>query len=110
MAPPLHELLARGSILLAPGAFDAFTARLIEASGFPCVFMSGAGVSYTRLAQPDVGLVTQTEMAEAVGCLRAGTVLPLICDADNGYGNAMNTRRTVQLFEAAGASAIQLED
>lgn len=72
--------------------------------------MSGAGVSYTRLAESDVGLVNQSEMADAVATLRRGTSLPLICDADNGYGNAMNVMRTVQLFEAAGASAIQLED
>lgn len=110
MSRPLKDLLERGNILLAAGAYDAFSARLIEAAGLPCAFMSGAGVSYSRLAQADVGLVNQAEMAQAVACLRAGTTLPLICDADNGYGNAMNARRTVQLFEAAGASAIQIED
>ncbi len=110
MAPPLRDLLKRGKILVAPGAYDAFSARLIEAAGFQCAFMSGAGISYTRLAQADVGLVNQSEMVDAVSNLRAGTSLPLICDADNGYGNAMNARRTVQLFEAAGANAIQLED
>jgi 2-methylisocitrate lyase-like PEP mutase family enzyme len=110
MAPPLRDLLKRGNILVAPGAYDAFSARLVEAAGFPCAFMSGAGISYTRLAQADVGLVNQSEMVDAVSNLRAGTSLPLICDADNGYGNAMNARRTVQLFEAAGANAIQLED
>ncbi len=110
MGLPLHELLQRGQILIAAGAYDAFSARLIEAAGFECVFMSGAGISYTRLAQADVGLVNQSEMAEAVAMLRRGTQLPLLCDADNGYGNAMNAARTVQMFEAAGANAIQIED
>jgi 2-methylisocitrate lyase-like PEP mutase family enzyme len=110
MAPSLRDLLRRGQILLAPGAYDAFSAQLIERAGFECVFMSGAAVSYTRLAMPDVGLVTQSEMVDAVATLRRGSALPLICDADNGYGNAMNVMRTVQMFEAAGASAIQLED
>jgi 2-methylisocitrate lyase-like PEP mutase family enzyme len=110
MAPSLRQQLRRGQILLAPGAYDAFSARLIERAGFACVFMSGAGISYTRLAESDVGLVNQSEMADAVATLRRGTALPLICDADNGYGNAMNVMRTVQLFETAGANAIQLED
>ncbi len=110
MATPLRELLQRGKILIAAGAYDAFSARLIEAAGFECAFMSGAGISYTRLAKADVGLVNQTEMAEAVATLRQGTTLPLLCDADNGYGNAMNAVRTVQMFEAAGANAIQIED
>lgn len=110
MARTLCELLQRGKILVAAGVYDAFSARLVEAAGFECAFMSGAGISYTRLAKADVGLVTQTEMANAVAMLRQGTCLPLLCDADTGYGNAMNAVRTVQLFEAAGASAIQLED
>jgi 2-methylisocitrate lyase-like PEP mutase family enzyme len=110
MATPLRELLQRRKILVAAGAYDAFSARLIEAAGFECAFMSGAGISYTRLAKADVGLVNQSEMAAAVATLREGTSLPLLCDADNGYGNAMNAVRTVQMFEAAGANAIQLED
>ncbi len=110
MATPLRELLKRERILVAVGAYDAFSARLVQAAGFECAFMSGAGISYTRLAKADVGLVNQSEMAAAVAMLREGTSLPLLCDADNGYGNAMNTVRTVQMFEAAGADAIQLED
>lgn len=110
MAQSLRECLASGKILVVPGVYDAFSARLVEAAGFPCAFMSGAGISYTRLAQADVGLINQSEMTDAVATLRRGCELPLICDMDNGYGNAMNVMRSVRMFEAAGASAVQLED
>lgn len=106
----LRDLLTRDRILLAPGAYDALTARLIEASGFEAVYLSGAGVSYSTLAKPDVGLITQTETAERISRLAEAVSIPIIADGDTGYGNALNVRRTVQLYERAGAAAIQLED
>lgn len=106
----LRDLLTRDRILLAPGAYDALTARLIEASGFEAVYLSGAGVSYSTLAKPDVGLITQTEMVERLAQLAAAVTIPIIADGDTGYGNAINVTRTVQLYERAGAAAIQLED
>jgi len=106
----LRERLFSDDILIAPGAYDAFTARLIEISGFEAAYMSGAGVSYTTLGQPDVGLLSQTEMAERVATIAKAISIPLIADGDTGYGNAINLIRTVQLYEQAGADAIQLED
>ncbi len=106
----LRARLDRGAALIAPGAYDALTARLIETAGFDAVYLSGAGVSYSQLAQPDVGLVSVTEMAERVGSAARAISIPLIADGDNGHGNAMNLMRTVRLFEDAGAAAIQLED
>ena len=106
----LRERLARREILVAPGAYDALTARMVEAAGFEAVYLSGAGVSYSLLAQPDVGLVSQTEMADRVASVAGAVGVPVIADGDNGHGNAINLMRTVRLFEAAGASALQLED
>lgn len=106
----LRTRLQEARILMAPGAYDALTARMVELAGFEAVYLSGAGVSYTLLAQPDVGLVTQTEMADRVAMLHQAVKIPVIADGDNGHGNAMNVRRAVQLYERAGASAIQLED
>jgi 2-methylisocitrate lyase-like PEP mutase family enzyme len=106
----LRELLSGPKLLVAPGAYDALTARLVERAGFPAVYLSGAGVAYSQLAQPDLGLVSMTEMAERVATLARATSLPVIADGDNGHGDVLQVRRTVQLFEAAGAAAIQLED
>jgi 2-methylisocitrate lyase-like PEP mutase family enzyme len=106
----LRERLGRQEILLAPGVYDAFTARLVEAAGFEAAFLTGAGVSYSVVGQPDVGLVTQTEMAERVRSAASAVKIPVICDGDNGHGNAINLMRTVRLFEANGAAAVQLED
>ena len=106
----LSQRLAEPSILVAPGAYDAFTARLIETSEFEAVYFSGAGLSYTSLASPDLGLLTQAEMVDRVRSIANVIDVPLIADGDTGYGNATNVRRTVQLYEQAGASAIQLED
>ena len=106
----LRQRLAEPKILIAPGAYDAFTARLIERSHFKAVYFSGAGLSYTSLASPDLGLLTQAEMVDRVRSIANAIEVPLIADGDTGYGNATNVRRTVQLYEQAGAEAIQLED
>ncbi len=107
----LRRLLEReGRITVAPGAYDAFTARLVEVSGFEAVYMSGAGVSYTSLARPDVGLLSGSEMTARAAQLAGATGLPVIADGDTGYGNALNVIRTVQEYERAGVAAIQLED
>lgn len=110
MSRPLRQLLAADDIVVAPGAFDAFTARLVENAGFEAVYVSGAGVSYSQLCQPDVGLVSMTEMAGRVAAICRAVDIPVIADGDNGHGNAINLIRTVRAFEDAGASAIQLED
>ena len=110
MSTSLRQRLSEGKILIAPGAYDAFTARLIEISAFEAVYLSGAGVAYTALGQPDVGLLTQTEMAARVASVANALSVPLIADGDTGYGNAVNLIRTIQLYERAGAAAIQLED
>ena len=108
-AQRLRELLA-GQPFIAPGCYDAFTALLIEQAGFPCAYVSGASVAFTKLGRPDIGLTTLTEVAETVGNIRDRVALPLIVDGDNGFGNALNVQRTVRLLEKMGASAIQLED
>lgn len=105
----LRELLA-GQPFIAPGCYDAFTALLIEQAGFGCAYVSGASVAFSRLGRPDIGLTTLTEVAETVGNIRERVALPLIVDGDNGFGNALNVKRTVRLLEKMGASAIQLED
>lgn len=105
-----HLLERQGQIIVAPGAYDAFTARLVEVSGFEAVYMSGASVSYTSLARPDIGLLSATEMTARAAQLAGATTLPVIADGDTGYGNALNVIRTVQEYERAGVAAIQLED
>ncbi len=108
-AQRLRALLA-GQPFIAPGCYDAFTALLIEQAGFACAYVSGASIAFSRLGRPDIGLTTLTEVAETVGNIRDRVGLPLIVDGDNGFGNALNVQRTVQLLEKMGASAIQLED
>jgi 2-methylisocitrate lyase-like PEP mutase family enzyme len=108
-AKRLRELLA-GQAFIAPGCYDAFTALLIEQAGFPCAYVSGASIAFTRLGRPDIGLTTLGEVADTVGNIRDRVSLPLIVDGDNGFGNALNVQRTVRLLEKMGASAIQLED
>jgi len=106
----LQTRLAQREILLAPGVFDALSALLAEQAGFEAVYLSGASVAYTRLGRPDIGLVTASEVESAVANIRDRVAIPLIVDADTGFGNAINVQRTVRLFERAGAAAIQLED
>ncbi len=106
----LRKLVADTPIVVAPGIYDAFGAMMAERAGFKALYLSGASIAYTRLARPDIGLVGMTEVASVIGSIRERTELPLVVDADTGYGNALNVARTVRLFERQGASAIQLED
>lgn len=108
--PDLRTLLQPGAALLIPGAANALAARIIEAAGFPIVYLTGAGVANSYLGAPDMGLTSVTEMAAHVAAVRDAVQLPLIADGDTGFGNALNLVRTVQLYERAGANAIQLED
>ena len=106
----LRNLLADNHILMAPGAYDAWSARLIEAAGFPAVYMTGYGVSASTLGRPDIGLISFQEMLTAARNICACTTVPVIADADNGYGSTLNVVRTVREYENAGVSGIQLED
>jgi carboxyvinyl-carboxyphosphonate phosphorylmutase len=103
-------MLEAPGIIVAPGAYDGFSARLIEAAGFPAVYMTGAGTAASHLGQPDLGLTTLTEMASHAGHLAGCIALPLIADADTGYGNALNVVRTVREYERAGVAGLHLED
>jgi 2-methylisocitrate lyase-like PEP mutase family enzyme len=98
------------TLVQAPGVFDGLSALLVEQAHFPLAFFSGASFSFTRYGRPDLGLIGMSEVAETVRIIRARVALPLIVDADTGYGNALNVQRTVRELETAGASAIQLED
>ncbi|MFD7776478.1 oxaloacetate decarboxylase [Streptomyces sp. NPDC059753] len=106
----LRELLAQSSPLVAPGAYDALSALLVEQAGFDAVYMTGFGTTAGLLGRPDVGLLTGSEMADNARRIVAATGLPVIADGDTGYGNALNVHRTVQVYEQAGVAAIQLED
>jgi 2-methylisocitrate lyase-like PEP mutase family enzyme len=106
----LKDRLQTKPILLAPGVADALTAHLARRAGAEAIYLSGASIAYTRLGRPDIGLVSMSEVVETIHLVRDRVATPLIADADNGYGNALNVQRTVRLFERAGASAIQLED
>lgn len=110
-AKKLRELLTSGEIITAPGAYDAWSARLIAESGFKAVYMTGYGVSASEIGKPDIGLLTLTEMALAAkNIVNAAGDTPVMADADNGYGGVMNVMRTVEEYERAGVAAIQLED
>ena len=108
----LRERLKRKPILLAPGVYDALAALLAEQAGFEALYLSGAGIAYTRLGRPDIGLVTASEVENTLANIRERVALPIIVDADTGYGNALNVARTVRMLERAGGDqlAIQLED
>ncbi|MEN2997322.1 MAG: isocitrate lyase/PEP mutase family protein [Acetomicrobium sp.] len=110
MTSRLRKLLSKDQILVAPGAHDPLVAKIIEKEGFEAVYMTGYGTSASVLGQPDVGLLTQTEMAIRAANLVEAVNIPVIADADTGYGNAINVQRTVRLYEKAGVACIQLED
>lgn len=109
-AKSLRQRLSRSPILLAPGVYDPLTALVAADAGAEALYVSGAGIAYTRLGRPDVGLVSASEIAETIALIRDRVATPLIVDADNGYGNALNMQRTMRTFERAGANALQIED
>ena len=104
------QRLMETRIVLAPGIYDALSALIAEQSGFEALYLSGASIAYTRLGRSDVGLTTFTEVCGTLAAIRERTALPVIVDADTGFGNALNVQRTVKGFERAGANLIQLED
>ncbi|MCL4141346.1 UNVERIFIED_CONTAM: hypothetical protein GTU68_053895 [Idotea baltica] len=105
-----RELLAKDGPILLPGCYDALGARLIEQAGFDTVYMTGFGTSASLLGRPDVGLLGMSEMVDNARRIVAATDLPVIADADTGYGNQINVVRTVQAYEQAGVSGIHIED
>ena len=106
----LRQRLTAPDILIAPGVYDGLTAALATDAGFEALYLSGAAVAYTRLGRPDIGLSPASEMADTMALIADRTDLPVIMDADTGFGNALNARRTMQSYERAGASALQVED
>jgi carboxyvinyl-carboxyphosphonate phosphorylmutase len=106
----LRELLAGEEMVLAPGCYDALGARLVEDAGFPAVYMTGFGSAASHLGRPDVGLMSLTEMVDNAHHIAQAVDIPVIADADTGYGNPVNVIRTVREYEAAGVSAIHIED
>jgi carboxyvinyl-carboxyphosphonate phosphorylmutase len=106
----LRALLAEAAPLVAPGAYDALSARLVEQAGFDAVYLTGFGASASQLGRPDVGLLSASEMVDQVRRLVDAVEVPVIADADTGYGNAINVIRTVRAYEQAGVAALHLED
>jgi len=106
----LRSVLNAPGIVVAPGAFDALSAKLVERAGFPAVYMTGFGVSASRAGLPDLGLLTRSEFVDQITQMARSVGIPLIADADTGFGNALQLERTMQLYEQAGAAALQLED
>ena len=108
--PSLRRQLADGSIVVAPGVYDGLSASLAERAGFTALYLSGASIAYTRFGRPDIGLVGMSEVADTLSAIRERVELPIVADADTGFGNALNVQRTVALFERCGANGIQIED
>src|SRR3954468_24785161 len=106
----LRELLARPEPVVAPGAYDALSARLVEQAGFDAVYMTGFGASASLLGRPDLGLLSFAEMVDHARRLAQAVGVPVIADADDGYGNPLNVMRTVRGYEAAGVAALHIED
>jgi 2,3-dimethylmalate lyase len=106
----LRELLQQPGIICSLGAHDVFTALIVEQAGFETVFIGGFGTSASMLGLPDLNFLTMSEMADAVRRMAARVCIPVIADADTGYGDLHNVQRTVEAFEAAGASGLLLED
>ena len=105
-----RQLLKEPGIIMAPGAYDCITAKLIETAGFPAVYMTGAGTSVARLGYPDLALATMTEMLDNAGSIADAVDVPVIADADTGYGGVLNVRRTVRQYERSGVAALHIED
>ena len=106
----LRNRLGKKNILVVPGVYDAFGAIMAERAGFDALYLSGASIAYTKLGSPDIGLITLNELESVVGNVCERSALPIIVDADTGFGNALNVQRTIKLLERAGAAAIQIED
>ena len=106
----LHKLLDGNEIVLAPGIYDALSGLIATQTGAKAVYLSGASLAYTRFGRSDVGLVSVSEVHDTLAAVTDRIETPVIVDADNGFGNALNVQRTVRYFERAGAAAIQLED
>ena len=109
-AARLRELISRPEPVLAPGAYDALTARMVEQAGFPAVYMTGFGTAASLLGRPDVGLVTMSQMVDNARRIAQAVDVPVIADADTGYGNAINVVQTVREYERAGVAGIHIED
>ncbi len=109
-ATRLRRLLAGDEPVLAPGAYDALSARLVEQAGFPAVYMTGFGTAASHLGRPDVGLLSMSEMVDQARRIAAAVDLPVIADADTGYGNPVNVVRTVHEYERSGVAALHIED
>lgn len=109
-AKSFREMLAAPGSIQAPGAYDALTARLVERAGFPAIYMTGFGATVSRLGLPDLGFMTQTEMTGLARDMVRATSIPIIADADTGYGGVNNLHRTVEEYAQAGVAAIHLED
>jgi 2-methylisocitrate lyase-like PEP mutase family enzyme len=105
----LRELMACDGMVLAPGAYDGLTAKLIQQADFSSVYMTGGGTS-SSFGYPDYGLLTMSEMVENAGRIADAVDLPVISDADNGYGNELNVFRTIRAFEKAGVAGVHIED
>jgi len=106
----LKALIQRPEILQCPGVYDAYLARCVEQAGFEALYMTGAGVSHSRLGMPDLGLMSFAEMLDQAGRIADCVEIPLIADADTGYGNAVNVMRTIRAYERAGVAGCHIED
>jgi 2-methylisocitrate lyase-like PEP mutase family enzyme len=106
----LKSRLSGPQAVLAPGAYDALSALLVEQAGFEAVYLSGAAIAYTQQGRPDVGLVSASQVADVVARVRDRVAIPMIVDIDTGFGNAINVKQTVRQFERLGANALQIED
>jgi len=106
----LRQLLRAPGIIVAPGAYDCLTAKLIEREGFPAVYMTGAGTALTRIGKPDLGFATLSDMVANAAVMASTVSIPLIADADTGYGGSLNVYRTVREYERAGVAALHIED
>lgn len=109
-ADRLKKRLEQPGILVMPGAFNAITAKLIESIGFEGVYITGAGLANGTTGYPDIGMLTMTEMTQLAGYIAEAVEIPAICDADTGYGEALQVMRTVEQFEKAGLAGIHIED
>ena len=110
MQQTLKSRLQQDTALLCPGVYDAFTAAMAAEAGYESIYLSGAGLAYTLLGKPDIGLLSLHEVADVLFRIRERVDLPIVCDGDTGWGNAINVQRTIRVLERAGASAMQMED